>query len=383
MPEPSPIREAAERWLRDQALPLWSTAGYDAANASFVEALDLDGRPLPDLPRRLMVQARQVAVFATAARSGAFPEGAAIARTAAEAMIARYLAADGAPGWVFSVGADGRVVDPTRDLYAHAFALFGLAAARRLEPSERIDSAIGATLAFLDGPFRDPDHGGWWDALPRKDRLRRQNPHMHLFEALLALHDATGDAALLKRCAGIDALARRHFLNPAGALVEDFSDDWHIAPAPGGGRVEAGHQFEWAWLFRQYEAASGENRDSVVGALLESALRSGVDPATGRICDAAGEDGTLRNRASRSWPHAEALKALAGERVRGWRLPAALAGLDPGIVERIAGRLLTLYCPPELRGGWIDQLDAADRPQSARMPASSLYHLYFGFRALG
>ena len=381
-PRPRSATSAATRaWITEAALPLWSTAGYDAAQGAFIEALGLDGHPLPHLPRRLMVQARQVAVFADAALRGDFPAGAGIARAAGQAMIDRYLGADGAPGWVFSVTPDGRVADATRDLYAHAFALFGLASLRRLGPSGAADAAIAKTLGVLDGAFHDPAHGGYWDSLPRTDRLRRQNPHMHLFEALLALHAATGERAFLERCAALDALARRSFLNSGGALVEDFADDWSIAPAPGAGRLEAGHQFEWAWLFRQYETASGENRDDVVAALLASALRSGVDPRTGRICDAAREDGTILKASSRAWPHAEALKALAGERARGWAL-APLAGLDPQVVERIAERLLTLYCPPALAGGWIDQRDAEDRPASARMPASSLYHLYFGFRAL-
>lgn len=383
MPEPAPIREAADRWLRDRALPLWSCAGFDAAGSSFIEALDLDRRPLPDLPRRLMVQARQVAVFADAARTGIFPEGGAIARAAAEAMIARYLAADGAPGWVFSVAADGRVIDPTRDLYAHAFALFGLAATRRLAPSQRIDAAIDATLAFLDGPFRDPRHGGWWDALPRKDHLRRQNPHMHLFEALLALHEATGDAAILKRCAEIDALARRHFLNAAGALVEDFSDDWHIAPAPGAGRVEAGHQFEWAWLFRRYEAASGVNRDAVVGSLLDSAVRSGLDPATGRICDEAGED---RNHPQPCEPLLAACRSAEGAgRRAGPRLASGGAGgarsrhrrADRGAAPRpllSAGAGRRLDRPAQCRRPSAEPAHAGEQPLSPlfRLPRARL-----------
>lgn len=381
LPDRAAVAARTRAWIVDAALPLWSSAGFDRAQASFIEALDLERRPLPDLPRRLMVQARQLAVFADAALEGHFPAGAEIAHAAGHAMIARYLAADGAPGWIFSATADGRIVDPARDLYAHAFALFGLAALRRLEASATVEAAIAATLDVLDRAFFDPLHGGYWDALPRRDRLRRQNPHMHLFEALLALHAATGDPGILARCAGLDRLARRAFLNPQGALVEEFSDDWTVHPASGAGRLEAGHQFEWAWLFRWYEAASGENRDAVVAGLLASALRCGVDPSSGRICDAALEDGTLVQASSRAWPHAEALKSLAVERARGWGA-APLAGLETDLVERIATRLFTLYCPPTLGGGWIDQRDAEDRPQSTRMPASSLYHLYFGFRAL-
>ena len=132
----------------------------------------------------------------------------------------------------------------------------GLAWALRLGPDPRLEAAIAATLAVVDGPFADPVHGGCWDALPRPDALRRQNPHMHLFEALLALHETTGRADLLDRARALHALAVTRFLDPAtGALREYYDDAWRVHPAPGAGRVEPGHLFEWAWLLRRYEAA--------------------------------------------------------------------------------------------------------------------------------
>lgn len=369
-PDLAAVATEAHAWLFTRALPLWSTAGYDAAAPAFAEALDFDGRPLP-LPRRLMVQARQVSVFADAALNGTFPQGADIAKAAGTAMIARYLEADERPGWVFSLTPDGAVADGTRDLYAHAFALFALAALHRLAPSAQVDDAVAKTLAVLDGAFADPAHGGWWDALPRADGLRRQNPHMHLFEALIALYEATGAAGILARCRRLDALARQHFITAAGALPELFGDDWQVHPAPGAGAIEAGHQLEWAWLFGRYAAVSGEDRCTIIAGLMASARRTGLDEATGRIRDEAGEDGAIRKATSRSWPHAEALKAFAA---------APPAPQRDALLALIARRLLSRYCLPN--GGWVDQRDADDRATSARMPASTLYHLYFGFTAL-
>lgn len=367
----------AETWLRNTALPLWAGRGVDASAGLFEEQLTFEGAPILSVPRRVMVQCRQIAVFASAELSGRYPGGGALAVDAMRRVIERYHEADGRPGWVFSIDREGRVVEGKRDLYAHAFVLFALACVMRVERDAVFEAAVEATLGFLDDEFADSRHGGFWDCLPRPDALRRQNPHMHLFEALIALYETTGRADVLARGRRLRDLAVARFLDPTtGALREYFSDDWRVHPAPGAGSVEPGHLFEWAWLFRRWQIVSGEDQSGPVGALLGLARRAGLDAATGRIVDEIGEDGALRRASSRSWPHAEALKALTTE--------AALSGgaPDPAIAA-ILTRLLTVYCRPELGGGWIDHVDEGDRPISTVMPASTLYHLYFGITSVG
>ena len=361
----------ARAFLRQEALPLWSTAGFDATTDSFEERLGFDLEPDRAAPRRMMVQARQVAVFARAAFDGEFPGGADLALRAGRAMVANYLSADGNPGWVFAVDRTGRVVDPTRDLYAHAFTLFALAWLKRLDGGSAWDGAIAATLAALDTAFVHPA-GGYRESLPPRDALRRQNPHMHLFEALIELAMVDPDPAVLARCAALDRLARTHLIEtPAGILHEQFDADWR----PVGDAVEPGHQMEWAWLLGRYAALTGEDRSALIDALVDRAMATGIDAATGRAVDLCDPAGTVLRATSRSWPHAEAAKALADQIRRGRveYLPA---------YRRIVERLLDLYCQPRLAGGWIDQFDAADHPLSAFIPASSLYHVYFGLRSL-
>ena len=367
----------AETWLREAALPLWATRGFDAGAGLFEEQLSFEAAPVLTAPRRVMVQCRQIAVFASAELTGRFPGGGALATSTMRRVIERYHEADGQPGWVFSIDREGRPVEGKRDLYAHAFVLFALGLAMRVERDPVFDAAVEATLGFLDDEFADPRHGGFWDCLPRPDALRRQNPHMHLFEALITLHETTGRADVLARGRRLRDLAVARFLDPAtGALREYFADDWRVHPAPGVGSVEPGHLFEWAWLLRRWQIASGEDQSAPVGALLMLARRAGLDAATGRIVDEIGEDGALRRASSRSWPHAEALKALTTE--------AALSGAAPDpAIAAILTRLLDVYCHPELGGGWIDHVDEGDRPLSTVMPASTLYHLYFGLTSVG
>lgn len=366
------VARRAERWLREAALPLWATRGFDAASGLFEEQLSLTAEPVLSVPRRVMVQCRQIAVYAAAEASGRFPGGGALATKTMRRVIERYHAADGRRGWVFSIDRDGRPVDTRRDLYAHAFVLFALAGVLRIERDPAFEAAVEATLAHLDAAFADPRHGGYWDGLPRPDGLRRQNPHMHLFEALIALHETTGRKDCLDRGRVLRDLAVGRFLDPAtGALREVFEDDWRVHPAPGEGSVEPGHLFEWAWLLRRWQLASGDDQSAPVTALLRLARDRGLDVGRGRIVDEIGEDGRVRRASSRSWPHAEALKALMIE--------ATSSGKSVDVaVPAILTRLLDVYCRSDLGGGWIDHVDETDRPLSSVMPASTLYHLYHG-----
>jgi mannose/cellobiose epimerase-like protein (N-acyl-D-glucosamine 2-epimerase family) len=362
-------------WLRLEALPLWANNGFDSAHDMFEERLTFAGEPMA-APRRVMVQARQSATYAAAALSGRFADGASIANKAGRTMVQRYFEADGSAGWVFSLDRDGNVADAKRDLYAHAFVLFALAWLLRLECDTVFTSAVNKTLKFIDSHFTDPIRGGCWDCLPRLDSLRRQNPHMHLFESLIALFETTRSEEILVRCKALRELAARYFIDPeSGAVREYYDDNWTVSPASGEGSVEPGHLYEWAWLLRRYEKISGEDQSEVVASMLDLALRTGTDRARGRIIDEIDETGNVRAQSSRSWPHAEALKALSTE--------VSLSGFrDFDLLARILRRIGEVYCAGSLHGGWVDHVDTQDHPISQFMPASSLYHIYFGITSI-
>jgi mannose/cellobiose epimerase-like protein (N-acyl-D-glucosamine 2-epimerase family) len=42
-------------WTKETALPFWGTTGVDQARGGFHERLDLAGKPVLDVPKRLMV----------------------------------------------------------------------------------------------------------------------------------------------------------------------------------------------------------------------------------------------------------------------------------------------------------------------------------------
>jgi mannose-6-phosphate isomerase len=359
---------AARGWCVRDALPFWGETGFDRAYGGFHERTDLAGRPVLDVPRRTMVQARQIYVFAHAALLGWWPAGAEPALCAAEHLLARNWRADGADGFVFSTDGAGRVVDARRDAYAHAFVAFGLAYAWRLAPEPALRAAADAVFAFFDGALRAERWGGHLGEAPRRDSLRRQNPHMHLFEACLAWYEATGEARYLARAGEIFGLFTTRFMDgDAGVLIECFDDAWRPAPGPEGSRWEPGHHFEWIWLLRRYAAASGRSVDAWVQGLLAPALAQGF-AADGLIHDTVGIGGGTVAASSRVWPHAEALKAAAAE------TEAGRSGMEP-LAARALDALTGHFLGRPFAAGWIDHLTPDRTALSDFAPASTLYHL--------
>jgi mannose/cellobiose epimerase-like protein (N-acyl-D-glucosamine 2-epimerase family) len=340
------------------------------------------GVPLPGLPHRLMVQARQIASFALAALNGYGPPGGAeMAGEGCAAMIRRYWQADGLPGWVFSLNPDGTVADTTRDTYAHAFALFALSWGYRLQEPQAAARAdykrvAKATLDFLDRELAVPGDGfqGYRTASPDPGGLS-QNPHMHLFEALLSWFEASGDMAFMARAQAMADLALERFVDAdSGALLEFYGDGWTAAPGLTGRIVEPGHCHEWAWLLLRYGRLSGEDLTAPAERLYQFACTHGED-VDGLVFDQVIPDGTAHERGKRIWPQAEALKADAAFARMGH--PAA----EARIAARIEG-LFAQFLDDPIAGGWIDHRDADGHPKVDYVPASTLYHLAFSVEAL-
>ncbi len=191
----------------------------------FVDRLDVDGRADRLAPRRVFVQARQIYCFAKAAQMGWYPDGRAVALKGLEYLLTRAKAPDGRPGFVHSLAPDGTVLDTRRDTYDHAFVLLALATVYSLDRDAQVRAEIDALLAYLDTTLRSPN-GGFLEGSPAS-LPRRQNPQMHLFEAMIATFDATHEAVFQNRAGDFFALFLANLYDKQKhVLGEYFEDDW-------------------------------------------------------------------------------------------------------------------------------------------------------------
>jgi mannose/cellobiose epimerase-like protein (N-acyl-D-glucosamine 2-epimerase family) len=349
-------------WTVGTALPFWAECGFDAGAARFRERLDLAGAPVA-VPHRAMVQARQIFVFAEAARFGWLPEGGPLAEAAMASLLRDFAEDSGDETSVaFSIDpSNGAILSDVRDAYAHAFLLFSIASLYRLNGDARLLDRADRTINFVERRLADPAHGGLFDAIPAPAE-KRQNPHMHLLEAYLFLDEAAPNRGYIERAAALVDLFRRHFFQD-GLLHEFFAPDWSPSPRA---EWEPGHHFEWVWLLAEYTARTGDDVGAGAEALYASATLHGL-ATDGLILDALSPDFAVIRSSRRLWPHAEAIKAAA-----------ARGGTDPDardFAETMATKLMDHFLGQPFAGGWIDHVAADGAPLVDYVPASSLYHL--------
>lgn len=350
-------------WFWDEVLPVWAGRAADA-QGGFYESLDLSGAPVGDAPRRVRVQWRQVHVFATAARLERHKDAREIARRGFARACARAAPGGGRDGCAHLLAPDGRVLDDRRDLYDQAFFLLAAASHARAFPQGeglRVAAAVrdflGLKLAAPGGGYVEDDLG----TLPR-----RQNPHMHLLEAFLALASITGAQRWIDDVVEIAGLLETRFYDyKAGVLREFFTADLRAPDAARGDVIEPGHMAEWVWLLERARPFVAD-WDRLALTLHQRAGESGRDGA-GFLVNAvrlgAGAGGRRR-----LWPQTEYLKASLVLARRGDRDAAVCA-------EALVARLFETYLKGPAPGLWIDEFDAAGRPVATAVPASILYHL--------
>jgi mannose/cellobiose epimerase-like protein (N-acyl-D-glucosamine 2-epimerase family) len=368
-------RAAADKfktWLASSALPLWATAGFDGKHGRFCERLDLAGRPIETVPQRAMVQGRQIYVFAHAAHLGWFPEGARLADIAMRSLLRDFSKDSGAAGgFAFSIGTDGRIVSGTRDAYAHAFVLFALAWLYRVTSDPKLLKIADETIVFIDANLQDPVHGGLFDEVPTVKRDKRQNPHMHLLEAYLALERSFPGRGYLERAAKLIDLFKSTFLSAEhGVLLEYFAEDW--GPHPDAVKrliFEPGHHFEWVWLLDEFEALSREDVSGFSERLFTVARQHGIGEK-GLIFDELTADLAVLKPSHRIWPHTEGAKAAVARNAR--KDPSA-----PQMASAMVDALTEVFLDKPFDGGWIDHIGPEHNPLVDYVPASSLYHLFF------
>jgi mannose-6-phosphate isomerase len=341
-------------------LPIWRGPGFNAAIELPYEAVSAnDHAPLPVVRYRAKACARQLFVFS---RAG----DAAHAERLFHALC-RHFRDRHHGGWLYSVDADGAPLDTTKDLYTHAFIVFACAHYASASGDRAALDVVTETAALIEARFGAPQ-GLLNAALDRSFSTVTsgplQNPLMHLTEAYLAAREETGERGFDTSLARLaDTIAAAFVHAPTGAIAE-------LPIGSAGNRLEPGHQFEWFYLVKRAGAAiAASGLDAALERAFDFAERHGIDRATGGVCAALNEDGTMQDATQRIWAQTEYLRALA---TRG--NAADLATLAPQI-ERFRERFLHAR-------GWYECVSPTGQLARADMPSTTPYHLATAYESL-
>ncbi len=363
------LRAAASRlesWIKNDALPLWLERGIEPKTNANYERLTPAGVPDLESSTRVRVQARQAFFFAAAYHRGWCEQGKPVAKNLLTFVhnVAAHPTAGG--GYTHLLDNNFVVVDTKQDLYDHAFFLLANAWCYRAFNEQSYLDEADKLIAHLDAHFGSAV-GGWIEG-DYAYACRRQNPHMHLFEAFLALYDATGNAKYLARVGELFALFQSHFFDEThGVLFEFFDDSWTRLPNAKGDTVEPGHMMEWVWLLDWYHRRTGRPVAHYTKALYARGLEIGMDKS-GLLFDAVSYTGDVIDRNKRCWGITELIKASLVQ-IRDGN-PNAEAIAVKGVDD-----LFTYYLCASTPGSYVDQRGANDEVVVDVAPASTLYHL--------
>ncbi|PHR94245.1 MAG: mannose-6-phosphate isomerase [Robiginitomaculum sp.] len=365
-----PEFEKFVNWCKTEALPYWAKAAL-APTGGVYECLRMDGTPVTDSLKRVRVQARFSYVYAHASALGWFDNAKTVSDYVWQHVMGpgsqggEDIPGTGYKGCAHLLAADDSLHDGLRDTYAQAFIILAGSWRYIAFKDNAALNIAKETLAFLDSNVQ-AGNGGWQEGLPAS-LPRRQNPHMHLFEALIALYDATQNPQYLNRAGEIYTLFQNTFFDAGtGTIIEFFNQDWTRADN-NGGPVEPGHMMEWCWLLRAYEDRSDVEINAQANALYTSALTLGLNTKLGLLYDCVPPPttgGTLR-----TWPQTELLKASLAQAKSGDTACMATAA-------NTIQNMFSTYLNVPVKGGWLDQLDAEGAMISITMPTSTFYHFF-------
>ena len=358
-------------WCKKYALPLWANNGLDI-KGGFYEALKINGDPTLNSLRRVRVQARQCYVYAHASHLGWFDNAYEISNHGWQ-----YLTTNGFQGGAkinngdftgcaHLLNPDGSLNDGSRDTYSQAFLLLASSWRYRAFNDPQSLECLEKTTEFLN-TFLKADNEGWVEGIP-KHLPRRQNPHMHLFEAFLAAYEATSDLKYMNLADDIFSIFKNKFFDESThALLEFFDQNW-LPDTEKGDLIEPGHMMEWCWLIHWYERLSIKNVTDYAEKLYQAGIKLGTNDTTGLIINEAHIKGWKTNTSSRLWPQTEYIKANIARAEKGFN------DAEDAVTEMI-DKLFSYFLDVPAIGGWHDERDFTNGVISNSMPASTFYHI--------
>ncbi|PHR56641.1 MAG: hypothetical protein COA43_13535 [Robiginitomaculum sp.] len=368
------LREQGTRlvtWCKEQALPFWAKNGVDP-QGGFYEDLAMDGRPNVNSFRRVRVQARQCYVYAHAAHLGWFHDARNVNDHGWRYLTTKGMQGgdnivDGFAGCAHLLNPDGSVNDISRDTYAQAFLL--LAASWRYRAFGDVQGLqyLRETTQFLS-TYLKADNAGWLEGIPASFP-RRQNPHMHLFEAFLTAYEATSDSYYLQLTDHIFSMFENIFFHEkTDALLEFFDMDW-MPDEKVGHLTEPGHMMEWCWLLHWYARVSGKTVTPLAEKMFQTGVKFGVNMQTGLIINEIQITGEVTKPESRLWPQTEFIKANIARARHGDNGADILAA-------RMIDKLFSYYLDVPSNGGWHDQMSHEGAVIGDVMSSSTFYHIF-------
>ncbi|MDD2765801.1 MAG: AGE family epimerase/isomerase, partial [Opitutaceae bacterium] len=206
------LRRRAEMELTEDILPFWVRHAFDPTTGRLAGVVTNDLRRFDDAPRHAVICARMLWTFAAAARRDPRPEWLETGRRTLALLTGPFW--DARQGGVFwSLDAAGRALADRKQVYAQAFAIYGLAEWYAATGDAAALARARTLYELVEQHAADPQQGGYLEArsaawgeladmrLSDKDlnAPKSMNTLLHVLEAYTTLFRNWPDAGLRRR----------------------------------------------------------------------------------------------------------------------------------------------------------------------------------------
>lgn len=254
----------------DAILNYWSKHTVDNQNEGFIGQIDFNEQIIANSEKGAVLNARILWSFSASYQVTKNEEHKELAKRAFE-FLSKYFYDTEFGGLFWSINVDKTSKDTKNQIYALAFAIYGLSEYYAISKDEKaLEIAINLYLKIQEHSF-DPENKGYFEAFTRdwqpiedlrlseKDANEKKtmNTHLHIVEAYVNLFKVWKDKTLQKDIIELLGTINEHFINTeTGHLRLFFDENWIEKPDV----ISYGHDIEAAWLLLQCaEISEDEN----------------------------------------------------------------------------------------------------------------------------
>ncbi len=304
----------------ENILRYWMKHTIDQQNGGFYGKIDGANKIYPDAPKGSVLNSRILWAFSSAARYTANTQYRLVAQRAFQFISDCFL--DKEFGGVYwTVSHEGKPLDTKKQIYAQAFAVYGLSEYFLLTGEVQARKMAVKLYKDIVRYSYDDQYGGYVEALSREwgalsdlrlsakdaNEKKSMNTHLHLLEGFTNLYRTWPDPDLKERIRELVRNFLDHIINKDSAhLILFFDEQW----TPRSQTVSYGHDIEAAWLLLEaaevIEAADLVDEVKMLSVTIALAAREGLDADGGLWYEfEPSHNHTIRQK--HSWPQGEAM----------------------------------------------------------------------------
>lgn len=293
----------------------------DDVRGGFYGRRDAYHRLHPDANKGVILTTRILWTFASAGRFFQQDPYAKMAERALQYLYAHFW--DETYGGVYwMVSADGAPVERKKQVYAQAFAIYGLSEFHRMTGNQQSLTRAQELFQLVETHSRDREQGGYLEAfaedwgivedvrLSVKDlhAAKTMNTHLHVLEAYTNLFRVWPDDILGQALRELIELFLSRFIDQeTGNLHLFFTEDWTGLSHD----ISFGHDIEASWLLCEaaemlHDPDLSQKVSVIALKMVDITLEKGVDHSDGGLWNEAGPNDHW-DRDKHWWPQAEAM----------------------------------------------------------------------------